>query len=453
MRVEQQVRDAVFDVLSPRSSLVTHAQAIENTITRAVLDQMSLEKRRCLERRDYEYIHRCVEYECERSRNDERRRDDRRCTDERRERDERRDLVPSRRAVSSPRAADESFMRQLSAQISQAGDTDGLLRLAAAHGDHLNHIHTANLWNKLGRQRDTSQPRHREQVESLLRRTIELLSSCEERQLANIVHGLAKTGVHTNEADRLYAAVAGAATRSMSGFKPQELANTVWAFATAGVRADALYAAVAGAATRSVSGFTLQDLANTAWAFATADVEHPALSAQLKLAITSSLLRAPESWDVAKLSQVHQWQLCLMLDAGTGSSHAHLLGDELRRRCCDAMQDAATHPSQLQRSVGAVVDEIHPGFEQETIEQQTGYSLDLALRSSRVAIEVDGPSHFLRDSSRGENCPNGPTRLKRRLLLAADWHLVSVPFYEWDGLNGREAQREYLKGKLGAVGL
>ena len=381
-----------------------------------VLDQMSLEKRRCLERRDYEYIHRCVEYECERSRNDERRRDDRRCTDERRERDERRDLVPSRRAVSSPRAADESFMRQLSAQISQAGDTDGLLRLAAAHGDHLNHIHTANLWNKLGRQRDTSQPRHREQVESLLRRTIELLSSCEERQLANIVHGLAKTGVHTNEADRLYAAVAGAATRSMSGFNPQNLANT-------------------------------------AWAFATADVEHPALSAQLKLAITSSLLRAPESWDVAKLSQVHQWQLCLMLDAGTGSSHAHLLGDELRRRCCDAMQDAATHPSQLQRSVGAVVDEIHPGFEQETIEQQTGYSLDLALRSSRVAIEVDGPSHFLRDSSRGENCPNGPTRLKRRLLLAADWHLVSVPFYEWDGLNGREAQREYLKGKLGAVGL
>jgi hypothetical protein len=46
MRVEQQVRDAVFDVLSPRSSLVTHAQAIENTITRAV--NSKLQKARAL---------------------------------------------------------------------------------------------------------------------------------------------------------------------------------------------------------------------------------------------------------------------------------------------------------------------------------------------------------------------------------------------------------------------
>jgi hypothetical protein len=40
--------------------------------------------------------------------------------------------------------------------------------------------------------------------------------------------------------------------------------NTVWAFATAGVRADALYAAVAEAAVgSSLSGFNSQNLANT----------------------------------------------------------------------------------------------------------------------------------------------------------------------------------------------
>ena len=59
---------------------------------------------------------------------------------------------------------------------------------------------------------------------------------------------------------------------------------------------------------------------------------------------------------------------------------------------------------------------ISDSFAQEL---RTGYSLDLALPSSRVAIEVDGPSHFLLPDSRGVRKPNGPTLLKRRLLAAA----------------------------------
>ena len=82
---------------------------------------------------------------------------------------------------------------------------------------------------------------------------------------------------------------------------------------------------------------------------------------------------------------------------------------------------------------------ISDSFAQEL---RTGYSLDLALPSSRVAVEVDGPSHFLLPDSRGVRKPNGPTLLKRRLLAAAGWRVISVPFYEWDGLSVKPTWRE-----------
>ena len=90
-------------------------------------------------------------------------------------------------------------------------------------------------------------------------------------------------------------------------------------------------------------------------------------------------------------------------------------------------------------------------FEDELIEEQTGYSLDLSLRSYRVAVEVDGPSHFVR-CREGKCVPNGPTLLKQRQLKAAGWRVVSVPFYEWAGLEPGE-QRAYLARQLAAVGL
>jgi len=96
--------------------------------------------------------------------------------------------------------------------------------------------------------------------------------------------------------------------------------------------------------------------------------------------------------------------------------------------------------SGLQRSIAAALATLQLGFEEEYLEPRTGYSLDLALPSSRVGVEVDGPSHFLLPDGRGVRKPNGPTLLKRRLLAAAGWSVISVPFYEWYGLIADERQ-------------
>lgn len=55
----------------------------------------------------------------------------------------------------------------------------------------------------------------------------------------------------------------------MGEFTAKALANTVWAFATAGYK-DVAFAVFVRATERRVAEFTAQDLANTTWAFTTA---------------------------------------------------------------------------------------------------------------------------------------------------------------------------------------
>ena len=50
----------------------------------------------------------------------------------------------------------------------------------------------------------------------------------------------------------------------MGDFNAQELANTAWAFATAGQNDTLVFAALATVAVRRIGGFNPQNLANTA---------------------------------------------------------------------------------------------------------------------------------------------------------------------------------------------
>ena len=114
----------------------------------------------------------------------------------------------------------------------------------------------------------------------LLRRTVELVDSCEARNLSNIAHGLAKCRLVGLDDDtcELFTAVAVAAVRGgLGGFNPQELANTAWAIATATHAAPALLNAIAVAAVPRLREFNARNLANTMWALATAGHAAPAL--------------------------------------------------------------------------------------------------------------------------------------------------------------------------------
>jgi acetyl esterase/lipase len=71
-------------------------------------------------------------------------------------------------------------------------------------------------------------------------------------------------------------------------------------------------------------------------------------------------------------------------------------------------------------------------------------SIDIAIEGTTpVALEVDGPSHFLQDGR-----PDGSTLLRDRMLAAHGWRVVVVDYRVWDGLADDAQQEEYLRRLL-----
>jgi hypothetical protein len=86
------------------------------------------------------------------------------------------------------------------------------------------------------------------------------------------------------------------------------------------------------------------------------------------------------------------------------------------------------------------------------------FSIDIALPDQRIALEFDGPTHFMSD---GTNTQTMKTKLRDLLLQKRGWRVVSVPYFEWDrhtteakenGLELGSHRRTYVEEKLAGVG-
>ena len=110
-----------------------------------------------------------------------------------------------------------------------------------------------------------------------------------------------------------------------------------------------------------------------------------------------------------------------------------------------------SRPSRTQEEVLRVMRQL-PGCSSAQGEQLTEdglFSMDIALQlpsGARVAVEVDGPTHYVTSSS-GAVQLNGATQLRNRLLEARGWKVLSVPAKVWDRVNegGKAAQLAYLQ--------
>jgi len=298
------------------------------------------------------------------------------------------------------------------------------------------------------------------------------------RELANMAWDFATAG---HAAPVLFDAIAAEAARRVRDFNSQDLANTVWAFATAGRAAPALFDAIAAEAARRVRKFTPQGLASTAWAFATVGRAAPALFDAIaveaakrldelnpqNLANVAWALAAADAsptksslfdqrfarrcetlaheFTIKELSQLHQWRLWYAGERGCSDA---LPGAALLARCAVAFRSSEVKISRLQSQVADTLASLGLLVQQELLLEE-GYSVDLVVDcggGQLIAVEVDGPTHFL-----GRE-PTGTTLLKRRQLQHLGWKLVSVPYWEWD-VHVDEATRcrrrvGYLKSQL-----
>ena len=101
-----------------------------------------------------------------------------------------------------------------------------------------------------------------------------------------------------------------------------------------------------------------------------------------------------------------------------------------------------------QRAVASHLSEMGYSVRLEVL--VNGHSVDMLVQlrdSPLVAVEFDGPTHFLVPLSRSCYRYNGRSVLRDNLLSHSGVKLVKVPFYEWDHLLHQE-RKDYLARKM-----
>ena len=205
------------------------------------------------------------------------------------------------------------------------------------------------------------------------------------------------------------------------------LSITAWAFATAGHKSPELFNAIsAEVVRRRFGGFTQQDMSNIAWAFA---VLEPPSADELfgTVTFTTRCAQFETSFSHEELAQLHQWSLWVDERGALWPR----LPESLRKACRNAFVAEEGSPSQLQSDVVQEIRSRVAHVEEEHRCETTGYSIDAVVtfdNGDKVAVEVDGPSHFLGRSQQ----PTGATLLKQRQLRYFGWRLESVTYWEWE---------------------
>ena len=92
----------------------------------------------------------------------------------------------------------------------------------------------------------------------------------------------------------------------MGELKPQGLANTAWAFATADHHDASLFSTLGAAAEQRICDFNPQSLGNTAWAFAKARQNDASLFAALAAA-AKQFIGSFTPADLLKFVRSHEW--------------------------------------------------------------------------------------------------------------------------------------------------
>ncbi|EJK50024.1 hypothetical protein THAOC_31047, partial [Thalassiosira oceanica] len=241
------------------------------------------------------------------------------------------------------------------------------------------------------------------------------LNSFNPQNLSNITWAFATAGVsHT----KLFEKLSDAAARKGEFIETQHIANFLWACATVGYTDERLFSALTPVIASKLDKFNLQNLANIAWAYSVANTPRQDL---FNKGYAGALASIEKDFSAEGLAQLHQWQLWQQeLESGIE------LPRSLQAKCRNAFTSQGFSESKLQNDV---VDELKATglVLDEEVLLGSGYRIDALVKigdGGKVAVEVDGPSHFI------DRRPTGSTILKHRQVARLDRiEVVSVPYW------------------------
>jgi hypothetical protein len=161
------------------------------------------------------------------------------------------------------------------------------------------------------------------------------LAAFKPQDLANIIWAYAK--INTKH-PAFFKQIGDSIVRfgSSKPFIPQNLANIVWAYAKVGEQQSDLFKMIGHsiAAVNDLAIFKTQHLTNIAWAYAIADIGAPFLFNER---FVNELLARQHQFDQLGLMQLHQWHVWQVMNSNDG------LTCPLKEKCIDAYSRSVKH--------------------------------------------------------------------------------------------------------------
>ena len=229
-------------------------------------------------------------------------------------------------------------------------------------------------------------------------------------------------------------------------FLTQHLSNTLLACAKLGQKPSSswqqhFWAACEGMLPQFI--FKAQNFANTLYAACVlATLDHPTAASIWDAAV--KLFSDPG----VPLLEEELRQLFLVFKAAEvelPGSRFTFPSAPLLQRARDAWLNSNTSTSDLETQVSDCLHRLGVPHRRNVLCTKSDRTIDFVIESGsyRFALEVDGPTHFLKVP---ERTPDGFTRFRDRMLRAHGWRVLSVPFYEWNFIP--EAQQDAYLRKL-----
>ena len=263
------------------------------------------------------------------------------------------------------------------------------------------------------------------------------LNEFKPQELKDIVWAFATAGESQPE---LFKKLAGEAIKRQHEFIPQELANFLWSYVTNGEVDKHLFSSLIPSVKANLDKYNARDLSNVAWVYSVANIDAPSV---FNNDFINACSRTECEFESEALLQLHQWQLWQDEMKSTIS-----LPESFQKRCYEAFISRVPEPSKLQDDVISSLSSM--GLQpREEVLMKSGYRIDavVEVNGRQVAIEVDGPSHFIGRS----RTRTGSTILKHRQVAVLDRiQVVSIPYWEWDKLKKDSKKKmQYLQHLLG----
>jgi hypothetical protein len=323
----------------------------------------------------------------------------------------------------------------------------------------------ATMWPYLSKQLSLQQHQHvLQQLQQLVQFLANAIASADSQHIANSLWACAQLRFYPAE---LFAAVDRQQQRGrmLPATNEQDLSHTALACAVLNHRDEKLLDWLLQQALRHQSSssssrmkLSEQSVSNLCWSVAVLDLQRVAGSVVelVRQANRQQQWASFATESASQLQQVHQWLLDGQLVGGRGLAGA--LTEQQLQQCSTAVsaehdRSAAEPPSDLQQQVFAAVQQLttagalswQQGPQQEQLAAPDGACLiDIAGVTAdgvRMAIEVDGPTHFLWPDRKLD----GRTQHRNSVLAARGYAVVSVPYYTWEFKGLHERQQHLLQ--------